>query len=70
MQRRIFKKIAAETGLQWDIPDKTGKGGRRKNTQAQDIVISELPENHQDIFRYFGQHLSVIIRVMSSKEVI
>ena len=75
-KKDLQEKIAAETGLQWDIPDKTGKGGttttgniaRSLLYSARDIVISDVPENHQDIFRYFGQHLSVIIKVMSSKE--
>jgi len=32
------------------------------------LIIFELPDDYKDTFRYFDQHLSVILRVMSSKE--
>ena len=75
-KKELQEKIASETGIQWDIPDKTGKGGTTTTGNiARELlhsrraqIISELPSNYQDIFSYYGQHLSVILRVMSSKE--
>ena len=75
-KKELQEKIASETGIQWDIPDKTGKGGTTTTGNiARELlhsrraqIISELPSNYQDIFSYYGQDLSVILRVMSSKE--
>ena len=63
------------TVLKWDCPDKGGKGGTTTDGNCArkllhthgELIINELPEHYKDIFRHFGQHLSVIIR-MSSKE--
>ena len=73
---QIRQKILDQTGLKWDCPGKGGKGGtttggnccRKLLHTHRELVITELPEHYQDIFRHFGQHLSVIICVMSSKE--
>ena len=62
--------------MKWDFPDETCKGGTtriRNNCKKlihleREMIISELPDDYKDTFRYFGQHLSVILRVMSSKE--
>ena len=75
-KHKLQNKIVEETGVKWDFPDKTGKGGnttignncKRLIHLEREVIISELPDDHKDTFRYFGQHLSVILRVMSSKE--
>lgn len=74
----IQKKILSETGLQWDYPDPTGKGGSTTtgntarsilhNETNRNLVLEMIPEDYQDIMKKFGQELSVIIRVFSSSE--
>ena len=75
-KHKLQNKIVEETGVKWDFPDKTGKGGnttignncKRLIHLERERIISEFPDDHKDTFRYFGQHLSVILIVMSSKE--
>ena len=72
MKAKIFDK----TGRKWDCPDKTGKGGTTTDGNCarhilhhnREIVVSEVPDRLQDVLRHYGQQLSVIVRVMSSKE--
>ena len=58
------------TGIKWDYPDSTGKGGTTTNGPVARALLhdSEMPSNYQDIFRKFGIYLSVVIRVMSPKQ--
>ena len=68
--------IFSATGIKWDYPDKAGKGGttttgnvaRQLLHHQREVIISQLPDGNKEVFRHFGQQLSVIIRVMSSKE--
>ena len=74
----IQKVIVDKCGEKWDYPDQTGKGGttttgktgRRilHNKAIRDLVVGKLPEQYIEIFSTFGQCLSVIIRVLSSKK--
>ena len=75
LRERIYADIH---GTNWDLPDQAGKGGTTTdgnmardllhNKVHREIIISELPEHTQEKIRYFGQSLSVILRVLSSKK--
>ena len=64
-------------GIQWDFPDLTGKGGTTTTREIarelhykkchREIIISEIPELFHNTLSDYGQSLSVIIRVLSSK---
>ena len=64
-------------GIKWDFPDSTGKGGTTTTGTIarellykkchREIIISEVPERFQSTLRHYGQSLSVIIRILSSK---
>ena len=70
-------KIYSEKPIKWDYPDAAGKGGTTTNgnvarsllhvKENHDIIVNELPEEDRETFQRFGQYLSVIIRVLSSK---
>ena len=76
----IQKKIHDEIAEQWDYPDQTGKGGTTTtgNTArnvlhsetARNFVIRMVPDNFQEIMSQFGQKLSVILRIVSSSELV
>ena len=61
--------------VKWDQPDPTGKGGTTTtgNTarlllhSQREAVINEIDEKWREQFSKWGQHLSVILRVISSK---
>ena len=75
LQKRIHTEVH---GTNWDVPDSSGKGGTTTdgnmardllhNKLHREIIISELPEHDREKMRYFGQSLSVILRVLSSKK--
>ena len=67
--------IEAETGIQWDKPDPTGKGGTTTTTgnTGRSLlhlhrIVSLLPNQHKPLFEKWGRLLSILIRVLSSKE--
>ena len=72
LQNRIFKDL----GIQWDVVDKTGRGGttttgnvaRRLLHSGRHVILSEIPDDFKETFKHLGQHLSIILRVVSSKE--
>ena len=58
--------IYQATGIKWDYPDSTGKGGTTTGPVARalwhdsanrELIVSEMPNNYQDIFRKFGTYL-------------
>ena len=69
--------IKNTTGIKWDCPDSSGKGGTTTtgnvarqllhNKDNRRHIINEMPEDHRERIDKFGMHLSVIIRVLSSK---
>ena len=74
LQEKIQRKVH---GIKWDFPDSTGKGGTTTTGNIarellykkchREIIISEVPERFQSTLRHYGQSLSVIIRILSSK---
>ena len=74
LQEQIQHKVH---GIKWDFPDSTGKGGTKTTgnsalellykTCHREIIISEVPERCQSMLCHYGQSLSVIIRILSSK---
>ena len=74
---RLRQHIKDETGLKWDEPDPTGKGGTTTtgntaqqiihNEKMRDFIINKLPEKDRDGFKKWARYLSVIIRVASQK---
>ena len=59
----------------WDKPGPTGKGGTTTTGDIgrdllhvhKDVVIAVLPKQHKALFEKWGQMLSVIIQMVSSK---
>ena len=64
-------------GIKWNFSDSIDKGGTTATGKVacellhkqchQEIIISEVPEWFRDVLGQYGQSLSVIIRVLSSK---
>ena len=75
IQERIKTDIH---GIKWDVPDSSGKGGTSTtgnvardllhNSSNRGIIVTELLIQRREVFRIYGQHLSVILRVFSSKQ--
>ena len=71
----LRKSLEETLHVKWDQPDPAGKGGTTTtgNTarillhKKRNAAINELPDELQSKFRKWGQHLSVILRVISSK---
>ena len=67
--------LANSLHMKWDQPDPTGKGGttttgniaRRLLYKNRETVINELEVEWRDKFAKWGQHLSIILRVISSR---
>ena len=77
-KEKLQEIIEERTGIQWDKADPTGKGGtsttgniaRRLLHDERNVLISVLSERHKPLFQMWGQLLSVIVRVVSSKGVV
>ena len=71
----LRKEIENALSVKWDQPDPAGKGGTTTtgNTarillhKQRETAINELPKEWQEKFNKWGQHLSVILRIVSSK---
>lgn len=79
-KNQIQTKLFEKCGERWDLPDQTGKGGTtttgntaRKilhDSNNREVIIEMLPEKHREDIRRYGQQLSVIIRLISSSELV
>ena len=72
--------LKEKTGIRWDFVDSAGNSGtsttgpicRRilHNPDVRKLVTDEIPVAHRSTMEVLGQRLSIILRVMASKEVV
>ena len=67
----------AELNIKWDFPDATGKGGMTtKGNTARELlfnkanrdVMSQVDPDFVPLLNQFGEYISTVIRIMSSKQ--
>ena len=76
-KKELQDNILAATGIEWDKPDPTGKGGNTTTgnnacrllheKKNRDVILDPITDDYKERLAKFGAYLSVIIRVLCSK---
>ena len=70
--------IKSNLNIKWDFPDTTGKGGTTTkgntartllfNKVNRDSIVNQVDHDFVPLLNRFGEYLSMVIRVISSKK--